>query len=38
LKADEAVASADDWPADISDDDVLARLFALNEERVDNQR
>jgi hypothetical protein len=27
---DEAVASAYDWPAGLSDDDVLARLLELN--------
>lgn len=30
---DEAVAAAYGWPADLSDDEVLARLFALNRER-----
>jgi len=30
---DAAVAAAYGWPADIEDDDVLARLFALNQER-----
>nr|WP_268882293.1 DNA methyltransferase [Jiella pelagia] len=30
---DEAVAGAYGWPADLSDDDILARLFALNQER-----
>lgn len=30
---DEAVAAAYGWPADLSDDEVLARLFALNQER-----
>jgi len=30
---DEAVAAAYGWPADLSDDDILARLFALNQER-----
>jgi hypothetical protein len=30
---DAAVAAAYGWPADISDDDALARLFALNQER-----
>lgn len=31
---DEAVAAAYGWPADLSDDEVLARLLALNLERV----
>lgn len=30
---DDAVAAAYGWPADLSDDEVLARLFALNQER-----
>jgi hypothetical protein len=30
---DAAVARAYGWPEDISDDDALARLFALNQER-----
>lgn len=30
---DVAVAAAYGWPADLSDDEVLARLFALNQER-----
>lgn len=30
---DEAVASAYGWPSDLSDDEVLARLLALNHER-----
>ncbi|QRG05628.1 class I SAM-dependent DNA methyltransferase [Xanthobacter dioxanivorans] len=30
---DEAVAAAYGWPANLSDDEVLARLFALNQER-----
>lgn len=30
---DAAVAAAYGWPADIADDEVLARLFALNQER-----
>ncbi|MQX36873.1 class I SAM-dependent DNA methyltransferase [Roseospira navarrensis] len=30
---DQAVADAYGWPADISDDDALARLFALNQDR-----
>jgi len=32
-RLDEAVAAAYGWPADLSDDEVLARLFALNQER-----
>ena len=31
---DEAVAAAYGWPADLSDDEVLRRLLALNWERV----
>jgi hypothetical protein len=30
---DEAVAAAYGWPAGLSDDEILARLFALNQER-----
>ncbi len=30
---DAAVAAAYGWPADLADDDILARLFALNQER-----
>lgn len=30
---DEAVAAAYGWPADLSDDEVLERLFALNQQR-----
>ncbi len=30
---DRAVASAYGWPEELSDDEVLARLFALNQER-----
>ena len=30
---DAAVAAAYGWPADLSDEDVLARLFAFNQER-----
>ncbi len=33
---DEAVAAAYGWPADLSDDEVLARLLALNLERAKN--
>ena len=32
-KLDEAVFAAYGWPADLSDDDILARLLALNLER-----
>lgn len=34
---DEAVAAAYGWPADLSDDDILARLLALNLERAAKQ-
>ncbi|ESX50219.1 class I SAM-dependent DNA methyltransferase [Mesorhizobium sp. C416B] len=34
---DDAVAAAYGWPANLSDDDVLARLFALNQERASAQ-
>jgi type II restriction/modification system DNA methylase subunit YeeA len=34
---DAAVAAAYGWPADISDDDALAKLFALNQERAKAQ-
>jgi len=30
---DASVAAAYGWPADLSDEEVLARLFALNQER-----
>ena len=30
---DAAVAAAYGWPADLTDDEVLERLFALNQER-----
>jgi hypothetical protein len=30
---DAAVAAAYDWPADISEDDALAKLFELNQAR-----
>ena len=30
---DEAVAAAYGWPADLSDDEILERLFELNQER-----
>ena len=32
-RLDAAVAAAYGWPADLSDEDILARLFALNQER-----
>ncbi|QHP69830.1 hypothetical protein EI171_22570 [Bradyrhizobium sp. LCT2] len=32
-EVDAAVAEAYGWPADISEEDALARLFALNQER-----
>ncbi|NDW03946.1 class I SAM-dependent DNA methyltransferase [Jiella pacifica] len=35
---DAAVAAAYGWPADLSDDEVLARLFALNQERAAAQK
>lgn len=34
---DEAVAAAYGWPADLSDDEILARLFDLNQERAAKQ-
>ena len=34
---DAAVAAAYGWPADLSDDEALARLFALNQERAGAQ-
>lgn len=34
---DEAVAAAYGWPADLSDDDILARLLVLNHERAAKQ-
>jgi len=34
---DETVAAAYGWPADLPDDEVLARLFALNQERAAKQ-
>jgi type II restriction/modification system DNA methylase subunit YeeA len=36
-KLDAAVFAAYDWPSDLSDDDILARLLALNLERVARQ-
>lgn len=30
---DAAVAAAYGWPADLSDDEILERLFALNQQR-----
>ncbi|MBO0904661.1 class I SAM-dependent DNA methyltransferase [Jiella sonneratiae] len=35
---DAAVAAAYGWPADLSDDEILARLFALNQERAAAQK
>jgi hypothetical protein len=35
---DEAVAAAYGWPANLSDDDVLARLLALNHARAESSR
>jgi len=32
-RLDAAVAAAYDWPADLADDEVLERLFSLNQER-----
>ena len=32
-RLDAAVAAAYGWPAELSDDEVLERLFALNQER-----
>lgn len=34
-RLDAAVARAYGWPEDITDDDALARLFALNQQRAD---
>lgn len=34
---DKAVAAAYGWPADLSDDEILERLFALNQERAAKQ-
>ena len=34
---DEAVAAAYGWPADIADDEILERLFHLNQERATAQ-
>jgi len=33
VRLDEAVFAAYDWPADLSDDELLAKLLALNVER-----
>ncbi len=33
VRLDAAVAAAYGWPADLPDEDILARLFALNQER-----
>lgn len=37
-KIDAAVAAAYGWPADLSDDDILSRLVALNKERAAEER
>jgi hypothetical protein len=37
-KLDVAVAEAYGWPADLSDDEILARLVALNKERSEEER
>jgi hypothetical protein len=37
-KLDVAVADAYGWPADLSDDEILARLVALNKERVEEEK
>jgi hypothetical protein len=37
-KIDAAVAEAYGWPADLSDEDILARLVALNRERAEEER
>ncbi len=37
-RLDEAVAAAYGWPADLPDDEVLERLFALNQERAAARR
>jgi hypothetical protein len=34
---DAAVAAAYGWPPDLSDDDILSRLFALNQSRAHTQ-
>jgi type II restriction/modification system DNA methylase subunit YeeA len=34
-RLDAAVATAYGWPSDLADDDMLARLFALNQERAE---
>ena len=36
-RLDEAVFAAYGWPADLSDDEILARLLALNLERAGRQ-
>ena len=36
-KLDEAVATAYGWPADLAEEEILARLLALNLERVQRQ-
>jgi len=37
-RLDEAVAAAYGWPADLSDEEILERLFALNQERAASGR
>jgi hypothetical protein len=37
-KIDAAVAEAYGWPADLSDDDILGRLVALNKERAEEEK
>ena len=37
-KLDVAVAEAYGWPADLSDDDILAKLVALNKERSEEEK
>jgi len=37
-KLDVAVAEAYGWPADLSDDEILARLVALNKERAEEEK
>jgi hypothetical protein len=37
-KIDTAVAEAYGWPADVSDEDILARFVALNRERAEEER
>src|SRR5258708_35649508 len=37
-KIDVAVTEAYGWPADLADDEILARLVALNKERADEEK